>query len=47
MSMLLYDEKELGNYIDFVVAALPVMLDILILMVQPTEQSDGDSPCVL
>ena len=37
MSMHLYDEKELGNCIDFVVAAAGVMLDIPILMVRPTQ----------
>ena len=37
MSMHLYDEKELRNCIDFVVAAAGVMLDILILMVWPTQ----------
>ena len=37
MSMHLYDEKELGNCIDFVVAAAGVMLDIPILMVWPTQ----------
>ena len=36
MSMHLYDEKELGNCIDFVAMA-PVMLDIPIPMVQPTQ----------
>ena len=37
MSMLLYDEKELGKCIDFVVAVAGVMLDISILIVQPTQ----------
>ena len=37
MSMHLYDEKELRNCIDFVVAAAGVMLDILILMVRPKQ----------
>ena len=37
MSMHLYEEKELGNCIDFVVAMVGVMLDIPILMVRPTQ----------
>ena len=47
MSMHLYDEKELGNCIDFVVAAAGIMLDIPVLMVRPIQQSDGHWPCVL
>ena len=37
MSMHLYEEKELRNCIDFVVAMVGVMLDIPILMVRPTQ----------
>ena len=43
MSMRLYDQKELGNCIDFVVAAAGVMLDIPILMVQPTQHKVLDT----
>ena len=43
MSMHLYDEKELGNCINFVVAAAGVMLDIPILMVRPTQHKVMDT----
>ena len=43
MSMHLYDEKELENCIDFVVAVAGVMLDIPILMVQPTQHKVMDT----
>ena len=46
MSMCLYDEKELGNCINFVVAVAGVMLDIPILMVQPTQHKVMDTGCV-
>ena len=41
--MRLYDQKELGNCIDFVVAAAGVMLDIPILMVPPTQHKVLDT----
>ena len=43
MLMHLYDEKELRNCIDFVVAAAGVMLDIPILMVRPTQHKVMDT----
>ena len=43
MSMHLYDEKELGNCINFVVAVAGVMLDIPILMVRPTQHKVLDT----
>ena len=46
MSMRLHDEKELGNCIDFIVAAVGVMLDIPILMVQPTQHKVLETGCV-
>ena len=46
MSMHLYDEKELGNCTDFIVAAAGVMLDIPILMVRPTQHKVMETGCV-
>ena len=43
MSMRLYDEKELRNCINFVVAVAGVMLDIPILMVRPTQHKVMDT----